>query len=130
MPPAFPHFIPRPVDLCKRGCIIPSLGETHVLILLGSRGLVAFHLVLPAFPALYKDLQYCASMIRILSMRKFKVYRDHGTPANIEADEDVIEEQKGIVFKRKGKIIAKFHWENIHGWEENLAKPRSTTAKK
>ena len=65
-------------------------------------------------------------------MRKFIVYRDHGSPAHIEADEDVAEATKAIIFRRKGNVIAKFHWENIHGWEENLTKPRakSTTAKK
>ena len=65
-------------------------------------------------------------------MRNFIVYRDHGSPAHIESDEDVTEDTKAIIFRRKGKVIAKFHWENIHGWEENLTKPRakSTTAKK
>ena len=88
--------------------------------------------MLPAFPALYKDLQYCASMIRIQFMRKFVVYRNHGQNAAIEADEDPVEDSLGFSFRRKGVTIARFRWAHIQGWEENLVKPRakSTAAKR
>ena len=93
-------------------------------------GCVRVAVGLPAFYT--RPCKIVQAQAESLDMRKFIVYRDHGTPAHIESDEDVGEEQKGIVFRREGKVIAKFHWENIHGWEENLTKPRakSTTAKR
>jgi len=58
-------------------------------------------------------------------MRNFIVYRDHGTPAKIESDEDPHEDTLSLFFTRKGKVISRFRWAHIHGWEENLVKPRA-----
>ena len=55
-------------------------------------------------------------------MKKILVYRAHGAPANIETDEEPIEDTLNLMFKRKGRVIAKFRWAHIHGWEEDLSK--------
>lgn len=61
-------------------------------------------------------------------MKKILVYREHGTPANIETDEEPIEDTLNLIFKRKGRVIAKFRWAHIHGWEEDLTKNKAKPA--